>query len=243
MARKPRFYAPGIAYYVAQYVDDQNLCFRKDDDYRQCLNYMLDSSLDYNCDIHAYALLPHGIQLVIVPGEEQGIPRFMQSLSRRYVAYFNHKYHRRGPLWKRRYKAGAVDATDYLIQVCQYIEHRPVQLGCVETPQAYPWSSYHSNALGLSDGITSCHPAYVQLGADAKQRRMRYIRLANVPLNPVTQQNIERCLALGLPLGSSNFKQELATTLNVQPASLYPGHHFERHIPVDQQKRDYSKSA
>lgn len=242
MPRKPRFFASGVAYHVAQGVGKQNPCFRENSDYRRCLDYVLEASLDYGCDIHAYALVANSIQLLIVPGDEQGIPRFMQSLARRYVAYFNHKYHRYGPLWKQRYRASAIDAEHHLLTVSQYIEYRPVQLGYTEEPQAYCWSSYRSNALGSNDGITSPHQSYIQLGVDAGERQAQYSRLTNTPLDSTLQKDIERSLALGLPFGSPRFKQELADVLNVQPVTLYPAHRAKKALP-DGGTQNFSKSA
>jgi putative transposase len=243
MPRKPRFYASGIAYHVAQCVGEQNRCFRENSDYRQCLDFILEASLDYDCDIHAYALTPDGIQLLIVPGDRQGIPRFMQSLARRYVAYFNHKYHRCGSLWKQRYRASAIDATRYLIAVSQYIEQHPVRLGYVEEPQAYRWSSYRCNALGTNDGITSYHRSYIQLGADENHRQACYSRLAEMPLGSILEKNIERCLTLGLPLGSTSFKRKLARTLNLQPVALDPGRRVKKNLPSAERNRDLTRSA
>lgn len=243
MPRKPRFYVPGIAYHVAQFVPDKTPCFFTDDDYRQCLNFLLDASLDYDCRIHAYALIPYGLNLVLVPSDEQGIPRFIQSLARRYVSYINHAYQRRGPLWTQRYKACAIDPSSYLILVGQYIESRPVQLGYVKLPQDYYWSSYRNNAYGISDNLTSFHQKYIQLGVDPEQRQKIYRNLAKISLEKSTQQNIERSLALGLPLGSIEFKRQLAQHLKVLPIALYPRGCLQKDELADHRNRDYSELA
>lgn len=243
MPRKPRFYAPGIAHHVAQFVPDQTPCFRQDRDYTQCLKFLKDASFDYDCRIHAYALLPCGLHLILVPSEENGISRFMQSLARRYVAYLNHEYHRSGSLWTQRYKASAIDAANCLIPVSQYIEFRPVQLGYVARPRDYRWSSYRNNALGISDGITTFHRAYIRLGVDSVRRRRSYRRGADAPQDPAMQQDIERSLALGLPLGSNRFKRELAGILNVLPTVLYPRGRFIEDERQRHHDREYSESA
>ena len=243
MPRKPRFYAPGIAYHVAQFVPDQTPCFFADDDYRQCLNYLLDASLDYDCRIHAYALLPHGLHLILVPSDEQGIPRFMQSLARRYVSYINQAYQRHGSLWTQRYKACAIDPCSYLMLVGRYIESRPVELGYVNSPEDYRWSSYRNTARGISDNLTSFHQIYIKLGDDPAQRQKNYRKLATIPLEKSAQQNIERSLALGLPLGSIEFKRQLAQNLNVLPIALYPRGCLKRDELADHNNQEYSELA
>ncbi len=243
MPRKPRFYAPGIVHHVAQFAPDQTSCFRQDRDYSQCLRFLRDASFDYDCRIHAYALLPSGLHLILAPTDEYGIPRFMQSLARRYVSYLNQAYHRSGSLWTHRFKASAIDAATCLIPVSQYIEFRPVHLGYVAKPQDYRWSSYRNNALGISDGITSHHQAYLELGVDSTRRHRSYKRVADKPQKPSVLREIERCLTLGVPLGSSQFKQELAKILNVLPITLYPRRSFKRDGPQGRHDREYPEPA
>lgn len=220
MPRNPRFYAPGVAYYVAQSVPDKTPCFYKDSDYRQCLKFLQDAAFDYDCQINAYALIPNGLHLIVVPSEEQSIPRFMQSLARRYVTYINHENHRAGSLWTQRYKASAVDELNFLVPVSLYIELLPVQLGYAELPKHYYWSSYQYKALGIRDSLTSLPRTYIRLGNDATSRQRRYQQLAATPLETAMRLKIKRCLELGLPIGSRQFKLKLARRLNVLPEML-----------------------
>ncbi len=146
-------------------------------------------------------------------------------------------------MWTKRYKASAIDATNYLLSVSQYIESRPVHLGYVKMSQDYQWSSYQNNALGISDGLTSFHQAYIQLGDDPVLCQRSYRRRAGKLQQAALQQDIERNLALGLPLGSSRFKQELARILNVQPITLYPGRCLKQDKSPKHRNREYSEPA
>jgi putative transposase len=53
-----------------------------------------------------------------------------------------------GTLYKGRYKAGAVNAEDYLLRVYRYIELNPVRANMVVHPREYVWSSYAINGGG-----------------------------------------------------------------------------------------------
>ena len=87
----------------------------------------------------------------------------MQMLGRYYVQYFNYTYDRTGTLWEGRYKATLLDSEQYLLTCMRYIELNPVRAGVVEHPRDYPWSSYHSNALGESDELVISHLLYRQI--------------------------------------------------------------------------------
>jgi len=98
----------------------------------------------------------------------------MQSLGRRYVAYFNGTYHRSGTLWEGRYKSCLIDSQNYLLTCYRYIELNPVRAAMVTSPETYPWTSYHANALGTSDALLTPHQEYMALGATPEQRQAAY---------------------------------------------------------------------
>jgi putative transposase len=107
----------------------------------------------------------------------------MQSLGRRYVTYFNSTYHRTGTLWEGRYKASLVDNQMYLLTCYRYIELNPVRAAMVASPEDYPWSSFHANALGMSDSLIHPHKEYLCLGADTAERQSAYRSLLKAALS------------------------------------------------------------
>ena len=88
------------------------------------------------------------VHLLATPAKPGALATMMQSLGRRYVRYVNATYKRSGTLWEGRYKAGAVDAEDYLLRVYRYIELNPVRANMVAHPRSYQWSSYAINGGG-----------------------------------------------------------------------------------------------
>jgi putative transposase len=92
----------------------------------------------------------------------------MQSLGRRYVQYFNHRYRRTGTLWEGRYRATVIDAESCLLTCYRYIELDPVRADMVSHPANYPWSSYRSNALGQPDVLVSGNALYRRLGMSGR---------------------------------------------------------------------------
>jgi putative transposase len=57
------------------------------------------------------------VHLLVMPRDEDSLPRMMQSLGRRYVRHVNFVYRRSGTFWEGRYRAAPIDsrARDRLI--------------------------------------------------------------------------------------------------------------------------------
>lgn len=66
----------------------------------------------------------------------------MKAIGVRYVAYYNRRYQRTGPLFQGRYKSQPVTTKGYFLRVLRYIHRNPVAAGMVQDMQDYPWSSY-----------------------------------------------------------------------------------------------------
>ena len=56
----------------------------------------------------------------------------------------------------------------------RYIELNPVRARLVRRPDAYRWSSYASNALGVEDPMITPHPFYFTLGRTREERLAAY---------------------------------------------------------------------
>ncbi len=78
-------------------------------------------------NIHCYALLPNHFHFLLWQDSADGIDRFMNALGVRYSVYFNHKYHRVGPLFQGVYKAVMVTSDEQLLHLSRYIHLNPFQ--------------------------------------------------------------------------------------------------------------------
>ena len=124
----------------------------------------------YDCDLHAYALMTNHFHFLLTPHTVNALSGLMQSIGRRYVRYVNKEYNRSGTLWERRFKSSLIDSERYLMTCYRYIEENPIRAGMVQSIEDYRWSSYHHNALGIVDELITPHPLYNAL-AQAKEAR------------------------------------------------------------------------
>jgi putative transposase len=169
MAR-PRLFIDGLSHHVTHRGNNRCDVFRDRADREMFLSYLRASSVKYRVTVHGFVLMTTHIHAQVTASDPDGLPRMMQSLGRRYVRYFNDRYHRTGTLWEGRYDASLILDERYWYRCLRYIERNPVRAGIVAVPGDYEWSSYRANALGTNDPLLTPHPLYVALGTDAQTR-------------------------------------------------------------------------
>ena len=160
------------------------------------------------------------VHLLMTPSTATGVGQVMQSVGRRYVAYFNATYRRTGTLWEGRYKATVVETESYLLACYRYIELNPVRAGLVEHARAFPWSSHGANAFGERDSLVSPHEIYGRLGRHDAARLAVYRGLFDVPLDETTVTTIRDATQKGWTLGSKKFRQEIAALVGRRTDAL-----------------------
>lgn len=196
--------------------NNRQAMFATDDDYQFFLAKLQAACQHQQCDVHAYVLMTNHIHLLITPHHELGISKAMQSIGRSYVRYFNDTYHRTGTLWEGRYRATLIDTEQYLLTCYRYIELNPVRAGMVADPAAYPWSSYHANALGKPDSLVTSHPIYQALGEEEARRQAAYRGLFQQAIEPSTLAAIRESTNKAWVLGREHFVEAITTALNRQ---------------------------
>ena len=214
MARLPRFVIPGQPQHVIQRGNNRQEIFCSEDDYRFYLDKLGLAAEQHGCDIHAYVLMTNHVHLLLTPHTEEGIGKLMQKVGRHYVQYFNYYYQRSGTLWEGRYKATLIHSEQYLLTCMRYIELNPVRAGMVEHPADYPWSSYHSNALGESDVLVTPHREYRRLDTTEAGRQSQYRRLFRSRIAEKTLDEIRSATNKAWVLGNDRFKTRIEKQLN-----------------------------
>lgn len=223
MARLPRLYLPGCAQHVIQRGNNREACFYDEADYKAYLSFLKDAAIKYQVAIHAFVLMTNHVHLLVTPGNEHGISRMMQAQGRKYVQYFNFTYGRTGTLWEGRYKSTLVDADNYLLTVCRYIELNPVRAGMATHASEYPWSSYQSNALGKAIQLLTTHPLYQQLGKTDAQRQSAYRALFRGRMSERDLAAIREAANKAWVLGDDRFKAQIEAKTGRRPVPLGRG--------------------
>ena len=209
MARPSRFLVPGHPQHVIQRGNNRGRVFFGEADYRFYLTCLADACGRFACRLHAYVLMTNHVHLLISPESEDGLPRAMQSVGRRYAQFINWRRDRTGSLWEGRYRACAIDGDAYFLACSRYIELNPVRAAMVAGPADYTWSSFRANACGHPDPLVCPHPLYLSLGASTAERCGAYLMLFDEQIAGTTLQEIRNAAQKGWPLGGRGFREAL----------------------------------
>ena len=233
MPRRIRFDQPGLPQHIIQRGNNRSACFFADGDYYCYLHWLRKAAHDHGVKVHAYVLMTNHVHLLATPAKAGALATMMQSLGRRYVRYVNSTYKRSGTLWEGRYKAGAVDAEDYVLRVYRYIELNPVRANMVAHPGDYPWSSYAINGGGKASEWLKPQALYLALGSGMKERTEAYVALFRTELDPEVTGRIRSAVNLGIGVGDARFQAEI---MAVEQAKRNGGRkRKEAQVPVGQQ--------
>jgi putative transposase len=220
MARLPRLVVPHQPHHVIQRGTDLQPIFRDTADYLAFSGWLREAAKQFKVAIHAYALLPSHLNLLVTPTDQLGLGRMMQWVGRHYVPYFNNKYGRSGTLWQGRYKATVIDAERYFMTCSRFIEFSPVHAGVAENAVEYPFSSC-AHHVGLKpDPLITDHALYWSLGNTPFEREAAYRHLIEQTLSFEEMEAVETATHKGWALGTDKFKAALEkqTRRRVSPA-------------------------
>ena len=223
MPRKPRFFLPDVPIHAIARGHNKNAIFKSDADKATYLEMAKEAAAFLQVSVHAYVLMDNHVHWLISSADPQNLSKFMQSLGRKYVPYFNHKYGKTGTLWQGRFKASLVNTDVYLLRCYQYIELNPVRAGMVSSPQDYTWSSYRANALAEANAVVSPHSVYQQLGKTKALQAAAYQASFSPGLVTEALNEIRSAVQTGTPLGDKPFKAHIERLLGVNVGHNKPG--------------------
>jgi putative transposase len=213
MPRRSRITFGDVPAHLIQRGNNRSPCFFSEDDYHYYLEHLNEACREEEVLLHAYVLMTNHIHLLLTPRSSEGISRVMKRLGQRYVQYINRTYHRSGTLWEGRFRSCLVQEEDYLLGCYRYIELNPVRAAMVAHPDDYPWSSYHSNALGVADALLTPHPLYQALGIEQSLREFSYRELFRDQLDSHLISEIRSSTNGGFILGREAFQKEIGANL------------------------------
>lgn len=204
---------PEVPLHITQRGVDRCPTFIAHEDYAFYLWALQEASIAAGCAVHSYVLMTNHVHLLLTPDDQSGPAALMRSLGRRYVRYFNERYHRTGTLWEGRYRSTIVNSTSYFFACSRYIETNPLRAGLVGEPGAYEWSSYRCNADGVDDLLISPSPLYTALGAERVARCAAYRALFDTEPVPGLTAAIRTAPPAKPRLNATPYQQAIAAML------------------------------
>lgn len=221
MPRRPRLELPGIALHVTQRGVNRCAIFVDDIDRQHFHDLLCEHMHDNGVPVHAYVLMGNHVHLLLTPSERGALARAMRNLGQCYVQSFNQRHRRSGTLWQGRYKSCLVDNERYLMTVYRYIELNPVRAAMAARPEAYRWSSVHTNIGLLVDDLVTPHDTYLAIDSDPDVRAHAYREWLHQGVNEDDLKRIRRHLQQERALGDTTFQTMVEKALG-RPARVRP---------------------
>jgi putative transposase len=192
--------------------DEPVLATSADNDaYLACLR---EAAIAANVAIHAFALTPTQVRILATPPNDSALSAMLQFAGRRFVAPYNRRHGRHGPLWDGRFHATVVDADQHYIECVRFVETAPVQMHLAEHAEQWPWSSAaHHSGRKVAPGLTE-HRQLWALGNTPFEREVAYKRLLDLPLGEARSKEIESAALHGWAIGPARFIESLALRVN-----------------------------
>lgn len=213
MARLPRLTWPGHAHLVRQDCVHGQRLWLDAIDVEALRDALATMAHQHRVALWAYALLPDALELVACPATSEGLARFMQGLSRRYVPAFNRRHGRFGALWSSRYRAAVVEDGEWLLASVQYVEGHALA-------EAAPGS--HPHHLGqVRDALVSDAGAFWSLGNTPFEREEAWRQRLEAGLEADGAQALSRAVRGAWAVGSPDFLARLEGEVG-RPASPRP---------------------
>lgn len=110
-------------------------------DYKAYLELLEKYKQKYGFKLFSFALMPNQLDLLLELKEGSNISMVMHDLNSSYTKYFNGVYHRKGHLFRERFKSIVLEKEPYLLNLIQYTHIRPLTLGLVKEQGEYIFSS------------------------------------------------------------------------------------------------------
>lgn len=208
MARLRRIVLPGHPHVIIHRGRSGETVFRDPADRDSYRANLLEAARAARVAVHAYALLPSEVRLLVSPEGEAGLADLMQAIGRRYVRGFNQKYGCTGTPWEGRFRSAVIESEAQFLPCLRFVESTTGSSNLDPAPPGPSPDRYSSAAHHLGqrvDPIISNHPVFWALGNTPFEREAAYRRFA---AQPVAQSEVAAILFAALngwALGSAEF--------------------------------------
>jgi putative transposase len=175
MPRCSRLVLPNSPHHIIQRGHNRQVIFAGDDDYSYYLNNLREWKIELGCKVYAYCLMTNHVHLVVDPGDDPAnLGLLMKRVAGRQTRLVNKKENRSGSLWEGRYKSSPINANEYLLACCRYVELNPFRAGMVKDPAQYRWSSCPAKVGLEKQQWLDLDSFYLSLGKSVVQRAKKY---------------------------------------------------------------------
>jgi putative transposase len=213
MARPLRISKGGYVYHVLNRANGRAQVFFDAGDYQAFDQVLCETHAQIPIRILSYCVMPNHWHLVLWPGEDGELSKFMALLTMTHAQRWNACHHTVGcgHLYQGRFKSFPIQNDHHFLKVCRYVERNPLRSNLVFSAEEWLWSSLWRRSKGNEDAkkLLSFWP--VACPDD-------WLELVNQPQTEEEEKALRQCILRGQPFGTSHWVDQCAGHLGLQSA-------------------------
>lgn len=200
MGRPLRTTPGGLAYHVLNRANARMRLFEDARDYAAFEQVMGQACQRVPMRILAYCLMPNHWHLVLWPRHDGDLSRFVGWLTLTHTQRWHAHQHSTGAghVYQGRFKSFVVQADEYLLAVCRYVERNALRAKLVDQAEDWQWGSLWRRQFGdaKAKGLLSDWPV---------ERPRNWLAVVNSPEADGELDALRRSVNRGQPFGSEQW--------------------------------------
>lgn len=210
MARQRRADEAGGIYHALNRGNRRATIFHTDEDYWAFENILSEGLERYRVEIFSYELMPNHFHLILRPGIDGEMGRFMKWVGGTHTTRYNFHYKAvgQGHVYQQRFKSFPIEDDSHFYTACRYVERNALRAGLVETAGAWRWGS-------LNRWLHPPERCPQILSPWPMARPEDWLQRVNTPLTDNEMEAIRKCAQRGQPFGSQSWIDQLVQRLGL----------------------------
>ena len=198
-----------MVYHVLNRGNGRMRIFHKGGDYEAFQRVLAEGLERYPVEVFTYCLMPNHWHLVVRPGADDALGRWLGWVGVTHVRRYHEHYHSRGGghLYQGRFKSFPVAEDDYFLTLCRYVEANALRAGLAERAEQWRWSGLWQRAEEAAD---------VPLSAWPVERPRDWLARVNRALKEEQLDGIRTCVQRGRPLGPRQWVERTVARLRLE---------------------------
>ena len=203
----------GLVFHVMNRSANRLTLFSTAADYESFLRVTIEAVARVPIRLLAYCVMPNHWHLVVWSSADGDISRWLQWLTMTHAQRWRvaHESVGRGAVYQGRFRWVPVQSDGHLLRACRYVERNPVRAALVARAEYWRWSSLHERTH-VGDCKNCARP---ELSEWPIPRPHSWVDFVNEGEAPTELSIVRRCVARGVPYGSSTWQESTARAIGI----------------------------